>query len=152
MMDCRFVPGDQSLAPGKRANQNLVHETPPYSLFGCDFQGTSPGCANLNKALYCLILWLIGISSLAEPKKTFQFPTHCFLKNPLLVLSVISDLLALERSSAQLLELTLPRLYRQGFNTRNTPISSHIYFFSPDLISCTPDFIYSDAHSAFLFG
>ena len=39
MMDCGFVPGDQSLAPTKRANQNLVHKTLPYSLLGHDFPG-----------------------------------------------------------------------------------------------------------------
>ena len=39
MIDCCFVQGDQSLAPTKRANQNLVHKTPPYSLLGHDFSG-----------------------------------------------------------------------------------------------------------------
>ena len=78
MVDCRFVPGDQSLAPTKRANQNLVHKTPPYSLLPPDLlarsadRRISPRCANPSKALYCLILWLIGISSSAEPKKTFH--------------------------------------------------------------------------------
>ena len=36
MIDCRFVP-DQPLAPTNRANQNLVHKTPPYSLLGRNF-------------------------------------------------------------------------------------------------------------------
>ena len=80
MIDCHLVQRDQSLAPMKRANQNLVHKTPPYSLLGDDFLGptlwtrlrTSPGSANPNKALHCLILRLIGISSSAEPKKTFH--------------------------------------------------------------------------------
>ena len=79
MIDCRFVQGDQSLAPTKRANQNLVHKTPLYSLLGCDFPGPAlqtrerrPVGKNPNKALYCLILWLTGISSSAEPKKTFH--------------------------------------------------------------------------------
>ena len=36
----------------------------------------SPGCANPNKALYCLILWLIDIYSSAEPKKTFHLPFY----------------------------------------------------------------------------
>ena len=48
-------------------------------------QGTLPRCANLNKALHCLILWLIGISSSAEPKKTFHLVpkpgrSSCLLK------------------------------------------------------------------------
>ena len=36
-----------------------------------------PGSTNLNKALYCLILWLIGISSSVEPMKTFHQQFRC---------------------------------------------------------------------------
>ena len=78
MMDCGFVPGDQSLVPTKTANQNLVHKTRHIPCLGttpsaCSTdRRTSCGCANLNKALYCRILWLIGISSSVEPKKTFH--------------------------------------------------------------------------------
>ena len=61
-------------------------KTPPYSLLVttssaglCTDRRISPESANPNKALYCLILWLIGIYSLAELKKTFQlsFCTSC---------------------------------------------------------------------------
>ena len=76
-------------SPMRGAKQNLVHKTPPYPLLGHDFpspalrtRGTSPWCANPNKALYCPILWLTGISSSAEPKKTFHLvpkPGSCCL-------------------------------------------------------------------------
>ena len=64
---------------GISAWHNLVHNPPPVFPASAQLprprsadQATSPGCANPNKALYCLILWLIGISSSAEPKKTFH--------------------------------------------------------------------------------
>ena len=66
MIDCHLVQRDQSLAPTKRANQNLVHKIPPYSQLGRDFPaplcgpGTSPGCANLDKALYSSISGVIN--------------------------------------------------------------------------------------------
>ena len=62
MIDCRFVQGDQSLAPTKRANQNLEHKTPPYALLGRNVlgllcgPGTSPGARNpvkLRTAWFC---------------------------------------------------------------------------------------------------
>ena len=66
-------------SPGGEPIRILVCKSPPYSLLGA----TSPAptlrtgefCLRVqipNKALYCLILWLIGISSSAEPKKDFH--------------------------------------------------------------------------------
>ena len=64
----------------------LVYKSLPYSLLGTTSPAPTlwtgefrPRVRTPNKALYCLILWLIGICSLAEPKKTFhQTMLKCF--------------------------------------------------------------------------
>ena len=49
-----------------------IPHLPAISLASSADWRISPGCANPNKALYCLILWLIGIYSSVEPKKSFH--------------------------------------------------------------------------------
>ena len=82
MMDCHFIREDQSLAP-EGSQPEFGAQNPAMFPAWAD-QGTLPGSANPNKGLYCLILWLIGISSLVEPKKTFHLVSKhgksCLLK------------------------------------------------------------------------
>ena len=57
----------------------MVLRTLPYSVLGATSSARllatgefRPRAQTPNKVLYCLILWLIGIYSSEEPKKTFQ--------------------------------------------------------------------------------
>ena len=69
----------QFLSPQGEPIRILVYKAPPYSLLGTTPSAGSTRTGEFhqraqtpNKVLYCLILWLIGIYSSEEPKKTFQ--------------------------------------------------------------------------------
>ena len=68
------LQSSRSLRSSSAAREESAEES---AIGGSADRGTLLGCASPNKVLYCLSLWLIGISSSAEPKKTFQCGDVC---------------------------------------------------------------------------